>query len=270
MSAAFPFDQPSLSGVALKLSRAQHHLKELHVEVGKMFTKDEVCTPVPGLNAQGKPILRVKNVPEPDPRLGVIIGDVAHNLRSALDHLVYQLCIPSGASEPADPEAPAFPITSSSRRWRGAQWRLDQAREGTKTRIERLQPYHRRKDPDTRLLWQLRELSDIDKHRLLHVAPAAIDAHQTGWRSTGTGEVVFHGYTINTGPLKENAIAVWWDIDAGPNAEVEVDANLVLGIAFDKSTPSRALRYERVVPLLVRIEDFVNRRVVPELAPLLG
>lgn len=258
-----------LEGVGLKLSRAQHQLKELEAEVGKMFKSEDVCVPIPGNRSNGAPCIRVKNVPEPDPRIGVIVGDIAHNLRSALDHLIYQLSIPAGAAEPADPEAPAFPITSSSSRWRSSRGRLDQAPRGTKTRVERLQPYHRRKDPETWLLWLLREISDIDKHRLLHVAPAAITAHQLGWKSDGPGGVVFHGYTVRAAPLKENAMAVWWDIDADPEANVQVDAQLVMGIAFDKTTPSKALRYERVLPLLWSIGTFINERVVPELAPLL-
>jgi hypothetical protein len=199
--------------------------------------------------------------------MGVMIGDVAHSLRSALDHLVYQLCIPSGATEPADPNSPAFPITSSYARWRESRWRLNQAPRGTKARIERLQPYHRRKDPDTWLLWQLRELNDIDKHRLLHVAPAAIDAFQHGVRGTGAGWTL-HGIRIRRAPLKENAIAVWWNIEAVGEAQVNVEANLIPGIAFDESTPSKALRYERVISLLLRIGTFINGRVIPELAPL--
>jgi hypothetical protein len=259
----------ALQGVGLKMSRAQHHLRELDREVGKMLESEDVCVPVNGNRSNGDPCIRVRNVPEPDPRIGVIIGDIAHNLRSALDHLIYQLSIPPGSTEPVDPDAPAFPITSSSGNWRSARRRLDQARRGTKTRVERFQPYHRRRDPDTWLLWQLREISDIDKHRILHVAPAAIAAHQLGWRSDGPGGVVFHGYHVRRAPLEENAIAAWWDIDAEPEANVQVDANLVMGLAFDKTSPN-ALRYERVLPLMLSIGTFIHERLAPELAELLG
>ncbi len=259
----------SLEGVELKMSRAHFHLKELEREVGKMFSEpEEPCTTFLDVNAKWKPILRVKNVPEPDPRLGVIIGDVAHCLRSALDHLIYELSIPKGKAAPAKPGEPQFPITSSYKRWRASRWRLAQARRGVKSRVERLQPYHRRKDPDTWLLWQLREISDIDKHRLLHVAPAAIEAFRTGWEATGSG-VVFRGYRLRRRPLEENCIAVWWDIDADPETQVDLEADLLMGIAFDETTPSKALRYERVVSLLNRIGTFINDRVIPELAPLL-
>ncbi|HEY6550931.1 MAG TPA: hypothetical protein VIY71_07010 [Solirubrobacterales bacterium] len=137
------------------------------------------------------------------------------------------------------------------------------------TRIEALQPYHRRKHPETWLLWQLRELSDIDKHRLIHTAPAAIQAHQTKWTSNGPGHVVFRGYRVSRRPLKESAIAMWWDFDAAAEAEMEVDAQIALGIAFDETTPSKALRYERVLPLLWGIGNFINQTVIPSLAPLL-
>jgi hypothetical protein len=251
------------------MSRAQHHFKELQREVDNIFESGDVCKPIPGHKPNGMPCLRVKNVPTPDPRVGVIVGDVAHALRSALDHLVYQLCIPKRATEPTNPTAPAFPITSSPQAWKDSNWRLDQAPRGTKTVVERLQPYHRRKEPDAWLLWQLREISDIDKHRLLHVAPAAIDAHQMAWRSDGPGAVTWRGYHVRKAPLKENAIAVWWDIDAGPEANVQVDANLIFGIAFDKFTPSKALRNERILSLLWRCGTFINDRVIPEVAPLL-
>lgn len=255
-----------LGGVNLKLSRAKHQLAELERKIDEMIP-DDTCIPVPELSSRGKPIIRVKNVPDPDPRLGVIIGDIAHNLRSALDHLVYCLSTPPGASGPADPASPAFPIVSSSAHWKKSRWRLDQARKGTKTRVERLQPYHRRKHPENRLLWQLRELSDIDKHRLLHVAPVAIAGHQVGWK--GTGQVAFHGYKVRRGGLKENAIVLEWDIRGEPETEVEVDAQFAVDIAFDSSTPSLALRHELVVPLLRKVGNFIDGVVVPELGQLL-
>lgn len=105
-----------------------------------------------------------------------MVGDIAHNLRSALDHLVYELSAECGG----DPERArtAFPISDD----RCNYWELrgkkqisyrDQCLTGVaedqKVKIDNIQPYHR-KDPTVNHLSRLNHLSNRDKHRTAHPA----------------------------------------------------------------------------------------------------
>jgi hypothetical protein len=102
---------------------------------------------------------------------GVIAGDFVHNLRSALDHAVWQLADPPGIAN-------AFPICLDERATRGSFWggkgnravgpyRLKNVPQPAADYIESVQPYHRFQTRDP--LWQLNELWNEDKHRTLLV-----------------------------------------------------------------------------------------------------
>ena len=92
--------QPDFSGCWAKIGRANVHLDFLRERV-KSFTKDldsyEVETKDDWQTAKvfvhGEPVPAVEE-------WGPIIGDVVHNLRSALDHLVWQLTIANGHTPP--------------------------------------------------------------------------------------------------------------------------------------------------------------------------
>ena len=80
-----------LDGPRLKLRRADKHLNAIKVAIDR-FIASKPYTFV--LDADPKPpnysiVARVKHLP--DEELGIIIGDFAHNARSALNLLVYQL-----------------------------------------------------------------------------------------------------------------------------------------------------------------------------------
>lgn len=108
----------------------------------------------------------------------VVIGEIAHNLRSALDGLVCQLAI---ISEPGrdwrfceDPKTgfPIFLRGPKSRKpasQRFARRKLRYLRPNYVTRIEALQPYKRRNGHRLSALWLLHELNKADKHRLVVV-----------------------------------------------------------------------------------------------------
>jgi hypothetical protein len=105
------------------------------------------------------------------------IGEIAHNLRSALDHLVVQLVVDNGR----DPESTRtqFPIFLREDDYRQKRGRrpahreamLDGVAKSNKTVIDGLQPYQAgprsaRRHP----LWLLREITDRDRHREPHIA----------------------------------------------------------------------------------------------------
>jgi hypothetical protein len=122
---------------------------------------------------------------------GTIIGDVVHNLRSALDHLIWQLTLANGHTPPAviplrrkDPDYKwrriGFPIYifDPRRRYpsgRRIPWRREPpdslwgVRPALRTDIQRLQPFTHGKNATKEPLAILEEFWNTDKHRHLHL-----------------------------------------------------------------------------------------------------
>lgn len=120
----------------------------------------------------------------------VILGDVVHNWRSALDHLVWQLVALDAEKDGSTDHQ--FPIASSG----GAYWsRTKDGQDSLRTRrlrhisdrhkimIDRLQPYRTNEPGKLESLEALRDMSNHDKHRLLHTMLLAVDARpEQGFR----------------------------------------------------------------------------------------
>lgn len=143
---------------------------------------------------------RVGQIEPIDPAWPILMGEAYYNLRSALDHLVFQLHVRHfRGNVPADAvEESAFPIwerprePSHERLGRGrattrptSQWKeIKRLGRSERTAIDWLQPFHgidERTWPrpktfvrQTRLaLRDLNALNNIDKHRELHVCHSA-------------------------------------------------------------------------------------------------
>jgi hypothetical protein len=206
-----------LYGPRLKVQRAKREIQRLRQEE-KAFQQEaeyEIVKAEPA-RREGWHVyrLRVNYQPPLDDEWGVWIGEIAHNLRSALDGLVYQLAILNG-KEP-DRET-GFPIYRSRQDFKGRGKRLiDLLRDDHQALIESLQPYHLRQSVSiagriTPVLLCLRELNNADKHRLLQVVGVKPGGGPfvTGW---GDPESVWHRVTI----LKDGAEF----LEAGPRAQV--------------------------------------------------
>jgi hypothetical protein len=166
-----------LSGVKAKIARAQMNLDQFNLEQGAWFdTKPYTVTPeihknvAPGWHNILFVVTRVETIPDP---IRTIVGDCLYDLRSALDHLAWQLVVANNGT-PTD--STAFPILDDRLgRKHGVRpleisGDIDQRAFAI---IESLQPYQRVDDPTADPLWLLNELTNIDKHRLLLVCGLA-------------------------------------------------------------------------------------------------
>jgi len=160
-----------LAGVRRKLDRAQHHFNDLHARIKTSLTaKPDGETINPELDEDGKTItLRLPSVQALDPDLPLIVGDCLHNLRSALDHLVFQLAKLNGATS-KDATKTSFPVALTSAEFnRKSKNFAAILTPAALTAIEDLQPYKTSNPAATGYLWLLSQLDIIDKHRLLVV-----------------------------------------------------------------------------------------------------
>jgi len=130
---------------------------------------------------RGHLVWRLVNCKPPSLRLGVLVGEVVHHLRSALDHAVFQL-IESNGKTPGNKSG--FPIFSDVKGYRSKRRKMIRGvSAAAEARIELLQPFHKGAAFREHPLWILQNLNNTDKHRLL-----AITVAFTGFSGEGTLE----------------------------------------------------------------------------------
>lgn len=179
---------PTLEGVALKMLRARHHFDELRDMCGKAIKQS---TGEPFVKREGDwEVVRVP-IREFPPWPSLISGDYAHNLRSALDHLAWELVKVSGSKPGAWTSFPTYGDKDDFIRY--VKERKKSRRPGPLEGIERdgpiwtliesYQPYNNTElppwlpaDMPDRESWKphlthlgiLNALNKVDKHRTIH------------------------------------------------------------------------------------------------------
>jgi len=111
--------------------------------------------------------LRVEHpIPE---RWSVLLGDVLTNLRGALDHALWA-AVQAHSGQPAQPNRIQFPIDTSRRDFRQHAKELEELVHPDVWRlIEKVQPFRSGDGATGHPLERLRWLSNMDKHRFLHL-----------------------------------------------------------------------------------------------------
>jgi hypothetical protein len=103
------------------------------------------------------------------PRLeiGLLVGEFAHQLRSALDNVICALVRHRGGIVTTQT---AFVIADTEEQWKSGQGRLKGLSDDDRTAVHELQPYRKGDQARQCRLSQLHWLSLRDKHRLLHAS----------------------------------------------------------------------------------------------------
>jgi hypothetical protein len=119
---------------------------------------------------------------EPPPVFGVLVGSVAHQLYSALNHVAYALGVDHVGADAAHRKRRQldFPITDSAADFETRRV-LRHVSAGARAAFERLQPYARTTEsggPTQHPLLLLKELADADKHRVLAASYGGVDLRQ--------------------------------------------------------------------------------------------
>ncbi len=187
---------PSLIGVRRKIERAEHHLADLKAAIDKWGTSKEGNNRViVDHQPKGKQIiLRHGEVMPDDIEWAIIAGDVVHNLRSALDHMVCQLSILNDNDISCCRDT-YFPICICKSDFTKAHRFVEPLLSPEAfAAIQELQPYNAAKlrgvEPSVSNLWILSQLDIIDKHRMLVI----IGKH---FRATAIAYRFNDGATVN-------------------------------------------------------------------------
>lgn len=249
-----------LEGYTLKMNRAEEHLQAID-QIVHRFGESDFYESFGDKDYKGRLVARVRNVQPPPPELSIRIGECAYNFRSALDQLAYALA--EAHTEPLTAKlasSSAFPIYPTGPRFGGhgarpARDKIEGMSRGARAAIERLQPFHRRKNPRLASLWRLEELSNIDKHRKIHVTSAV--GVRSRFTVAGTGLKSLTGIMPVFCTLQEKAIVgrFWGEFDF--EQDVDVETEIVPELVFDWASEAKALRGRSVVLTLREIGDCI-------------
>ena len=161
-----------LDGVRAKTARAREHLDTLNAEFDAFMTVDSE-TPrgvVFEMDvAAGKGEVKWAESATPPLRWSVILGEFLYCLRSALDHLAWQLVIASGGMPTNRTEFPVFMDQRGFESERALR-KMGGMSDPVRAAIRTLQPWIEWPEhPEQTTLWQIHDLNVKDKHRLLHL-----------------------------------------------------------------------------------------------------
>lgn len=153
-----------VGGVEAKINRARKCLEILETDMAafceyerrrKVF-EIESCVPV----------IVSDNMPKTPIDYSIRVGEIAYNLRSALDHLVWQLVIYNGREPSSRNE---FPIYSGEDQYSAdIKHKLNGIKQQHIDAIRCFQPFQEDSAVGAHL-WMLNSICNIDKHRHLHV-----------------------------------------------------------------------------------------------------
>jgi len=235
-----------------KLVRAREQIESLQGDSQRFFQRNRYGVLVGELNRQtGMYELRVGETPDIPSLWAVRVGEIVHDLRSALDGLVCQLAIHSNPGTDwriCEQRRTGFPIfidgPDSSARPRFSRKALSYLLPTLITRIERLQPYKRGNGHRSSPLWVLHEMSNADKHRVIPIVAGRL----LGTLLTPTD---------------------WWDIQsAHMKARVWLKSGAKIGEVYPRPPERHVYVYVSLVPEIAFGEgcDTVERRpVIPTL-----
>jgi hypothetical protein len=240
-------DKPSLIGSRLKIQRAEQHLDELEPEMRTYIEGDPYGIAKPNVEGEWIVVRFAEVRRYPDPRWGVRVGEFLHDLRSALDNLVWQLVLVNG-EKPGDHNQ--FPIYTDASKppgkarlkrlkgMRGAT-RMDDMLLGVHAdyaaTIKGLQPYlglqvHREHKV---ALGALADLNNIDKHRFVHPAIGFREAgSESYWAHVGGPAPTDVEIEYTTGPIYPGAELFRWRVVGAKDSEVAMQGSVPHDIAF--------------------------------------
>lgn len=239
--------------VRLKIERAKEHIRDLEAAIQafvgeKPYTLAARSHPVVAIQHTTLYIAEVKPIPD---RFSLLIGDAVHNLRSTLDHLLWQLVEASGGTPGPSIQFPVCQGPKGPHQYVSAMGNseIQKIPQDARDIIQSVQPYI----TVGQNLWLLHHLDIVDKHRLLLTVAQAMDK----W-----GVDVASGLQIRFDEYRFVPLVVGNEVVNIPTSTYERQAHqdfqLGLEITFGETEVPEG---EPVVYTLNKLADFVDELV---------
>jgi len=201
------------SGSALsKVGRARKLADELEAEIGAFWDARPCELEIVGGQSAGDGSFRVKRMRAVPDNIALIMGDAAHNLRSALDHFAW-----AAVSAQDRGTRTYFPIWGKTAVPGPGEWREQVCRQlkgapvGLIDAVAQLEPWEMGRDS---LLWAIHELDRIDKHRLLLSVAVAVTGIELNGDSYELAVVKKYSGMDERGPLLVE-LRQWTPVEEG-------------------------------------------------------
>ena len=261
-----------LDGVRLKRERARDQIKLLNSQIDTFLNAGDTGPYSASINFDrdtSELTIVAKLERRADTMWGVQVGEIVHNLRSALDHAVNQLVIPDPKSKNQ------FPIFIDVDRFQGDG--IGKFLKGVNSKAVALvrseQPFPKEDggtgEGERSPLWHLQELSNADKHRLIHVTGAMLQSFQFDLAQLRADAKVRQMTRRGPGPMEQDCILVraWFEgFREWPFTKPEVDCKIGTSVTFHKGTPVAG--WWEVIGTLIDIAnrtDRILRRMAEEI-----
>lgn len=212
----------------LKFDRAQEHFRDFKRGV-QAYSESHPYKAVRGSPPEDHKdiwLYRLQITEQPDPHIGLIAGDLVHNLRSALDHLAVAITGRRDAAFPIHHEDPweldqSGQLISSREKARAAfTAAIDGAPDEAITVIQELQPFAAGSEWATHPLGLVGRLDNADKHReLIPTTTGVTDGLSYVVRRSA---VIFTFFWPQCNDGSEVAKFSWNPADVPPESEVHV------------------------------------------------
>ena len=155
-----------IEGIRAKIQRAHSGLQSLAFDIDKFCTLQSQQIEHQIFEEAGKQTWTYRGNPQIPIEFSVRVGEIVYNLRSALDHLVWQLVLLNEAEPGGHNE---FPIFCNKAKYAQAIKRdLKGVSPGAQSHIKAYQPFQMHGGIGSQL-WMLYNISTIDKHRHLNM-----------------------------------------------------------------------------------------------------
>jgi hypothetical protein len=252
-----------IAGAVEKFNRSKEHFDVLRAEMGTFFNRD----PRPfgsrgGFDATADEWVERFQVFEPPPlRFGAIFGDSVHNLRSCLDHLVWQVTLLDGGTPNRNTQ---FPLArrDEAQFEEMADKRIPGLSPKHRAMVKQVQPYHATDAPGTHFLKVLTNLDNVDKHRIVNPTFSFMGNEASDildslvGRYQGEGPSPAHSFWVVTRGSRlahdEPWLRVVWRKGAPPPLEVTLTGDVSVGIAFGE-VGLNASDYKTIAQAVLRI-----------------
>jgi hypothetical protein len=255
----------AFAGCWAKLNHAITHINLLGTEIEKAGAPNPDLIPLRRMYEadQGAIVYRIDRVIQVRDDWPLIFGDAIHDLRGALDHLMWQLAIAYLGRKPTRAEARniQFPEVRKLKDFQGHRF-LKCIRQTDIERLKPFQPYKRLQKGALHPLPKLVALSNTDKHRRLHLlvtAPhqATLTNRPDAYRDCtpilrafpgGMGAAIDH-VTPKRNPHVNDMVFRVFVQPTGPNPDVDLDVRLTCFVGTGRLGP--------VVPMLKGMAQYV-------------
>lgn len=162
------------ASIQAKIKRADEHVRNLTSEIMAFWNTPNRYAIAPQRDPEtGDEVFYLNgNDLRPPPRWGVIVGDVFHNLRSALDHLAWQLVLANGGKVGRHIQFPIFEEPHTVKEYEAKAAGMIKGSSDSAMRL--VKGMHAYKGGKCPALCLVHALNNVDKHRALILMGVAV------------------------------------------------------------------------------------------------